>query len=146
MKLSLSVLLLCLLSFALYAQDGKNERERQYNRHVELGDSLYIIAEFDGAKIEYELASGLFPKRKYLKEKLENLERGREPICRADADLCKVAAEKADFLFEHGQYDEASYFYKVSLESCPVLIGPKERLIEIQEIKEKLTPTKTNAN
>ena len=111
----------------------KHSKE-EYDRLVNLGDSLYIGKKFLDAKISYQDALKIKPNESYPKEmiaKSDNLISGQEANSKALEESYQAALANADKFFADKEYDKAKTGYQAALVIKPDEQYPKGKIKEI---------------
>jgi tetratricopeptide (TPR) repeat protein len=106
----------------------------EYNRLVNLGDSLYIEKKYLNAKLSYQDALKVKPNESYPKEmiaKADNLITGQEANARALEESYQAALSDADKFYAAKDYDKAKSGYQAALGIKPDEQYPKDRIKEI---------------
>jgi tetratricopeptide (TPR) repeat protein len=114
----------------------KNIKE-EYERLVNLGDSLYIAKKYLNAKINYQQALQVKPNESYPKEmisKADNLISGQEANSIALQEAYQAALSGADKLYAGKEYDKAKSGYQAALGIKPDEQYPKDKIKEIDLI------------
>jgi tetratricopeptide (TPR) repeat protein len=114
----------------------KNVKE-EYERLVNLADSLYIGKKHLEAKINYQEALKVKPNEPYPKEmisKADNLILGQEANSKALQEAYQAALSNADKLYEGKEYDKAKSGYQTALGIKPDEQYPKDKIKEIDLI------------
>lgn len=118
--------------------------QKNYESMIAEADNLFQVKSYEQARSKYQSAQNLKPNENYPKQKIKEI----------DDILAKMAAEKkqreelqkryqavidrADQLFNQGNYDQAAKEYENALTILPDEVYPKQRLSKIREIKNLL--------
>ena len=111
----------------------KNAKE-EYERLVNLADSLYVQKKYLDAKISYQEALNVKPNESYPKEMIEkadNLISGQEANSKALEESYQAALAAADKLYAAKDYDKAKTGYQAALGIKPDEQYPKDKIKEI---------------
>ena len=110
------------------------EKQREYNKQVELADELYVNRDYAAAKETYENASLLWPENAYTADMVLKIdEQLKDQMSNLDANYNKSIAQ-ADSLFKIENYEKAIGGYNFALSLKPKAPYPKKKLAEIDNI------------
>jgi tetratricopeptide (TPR) repeat protein len=114
----------------------KNAKE-EYDRLVNLGDSLYVLKNYINAKFNYQQALKVKPNESYPKDmiaKADNLISGQEANSKAMEEAYQAALSEADKFYAGKEYDKAKTGYQNALGIKPDEQYPKDKIKEIDAI------------
>ena len=111
--------------------------DADYNRYLNLADSLYIERNFIRARQNYKLALTVKPNESYPKAMLAKTEAGvgtQQANELAMAEAYQSAVTEADRLFAEKAYSEAKQEYTNALEIKPGELYPQQKITEIDDL------------
>ncbi len=125
---------------------GKQRTGEEYDRLVNMGDSLYIEKKFFAAKANYQQALKLKPGESYPKEmisKTDNMIAGQAANEQTTEEAYQAAIKTADDLFTEKSYPKAKTEYQNALLIKPNENYPKTKVAEIDQIFANLAKQKS---
>ena len=108
----------------------------KYNQSIRTGDSLFVIKEYENAKISYQTALSLKPFEKYPESKISEINLILKNNSIDKQYFSEISA--ADSLYKAGGYLQAKQYYETARNIKPDETYPKSRLLDIDnKLKEQ---------
>jgi len=112
-----------------------DQLQANYEKAIAFGDKLFMKQDYEGAKAEYEKASGFKPDEDYPKTKIKEVS-GLLASITAKQNSYKQSIVVADKLFGEKQYLEAKIEYQKAVSLKPDEKYPVDRIKDIDKILE----------
>ncbi|KAF0237419.1 MAG: hypothetical protein FD181_1985 [Prolixibacteraceae bacterium] len=115
-----------------------SQRDRDYQRFVDLADSTFRDNQYAVARGWYNRALGMKANEQYPKDQIKEIEiKIAERMAGQSGQLFEADMQKAAAAFEANNYNVARFWYKMALELRPDDVDAKNRLKEIDEALRK---------
>ena len=120
------------------------EKDADYQNAIADGDKLFAAENYDGAKSEFEKASGLKPEEAYPKDQLAAIETKVKELADAEAAAAKIDADyqaaiaDGDSKVTSEDYAAAIASFTKAKDLKPDETYPSDKIAEIETIQEKL--------
>jgi tetratricopeptide (TPR) repeat protein len=125
---------------------GKQRNQDEFNRLVNLGDSLYIEKKYITAKANYQQALKLKPNEAYPKDmiaKTDNMISGQAANAQATEEAYQAAIKSGDNSFAEKSWDKAKSEYQNALLIKPGETYPAGKITEIDKILANIAKNKS---
>ena len=122
----------------LLLKKSQKEQQDQYDALIQKGNDALSANNFDGATGFYTQAKDLLPGNQIAYDKLREVEQKKQDL--ADAELnaqFKAKMDQANAAFEKKEWDNAKKLYNDASSIKPNDRGPKDRIIEIDNLLAK---------
>jgi tetratricopeptide (TPR) repeat protein len=116
------------------------QNQELYSYHIEKGDELFEIGDFDGAKDEYIQAIKVFPEREYPKKKMQIIEKNIQEKKNKEIEEKNVEQSynalirRANSAMKSKDYNKAKEFFYHALNLKPKENYPIKKIEEIDRI------------
>ena len=119
----------------------QQKQEENYNALITKAESAFSAKTYQIAKSAYQEAMSIKPGKKYLKEKIEELDKILTII---KEEKYNTAVAEADNAFNTKEYENAKAAYLDAITHKPNLVYPKEKIKEIDDILNAIKEKKYN--
>ena len=131
----------------LLLKKSQKEQQGQYDALIQKGNDALSANNFDGATGFYTQAKDLLPGNQIAYDKLREVEQKKQEL--ADAELnaqFKAKMDQANAAFEKKEWDNAKKLFNEASAIKPNDRGPKDRIIEIDNLLAKMKSDEENYN
>ena len=131
----------------LLLKKSQKEQQDQYDALIQKGNDALSANNFDGATGFYTQAKDLLPGNQIAYDKLREVEQKKQDL--ADAELnaqFKAKIDQANAAFEKKEWDNAKKLFNEASAIKPNDRGPKDRIIEIDNLLAKMKSDEENYN
>ncbi|MGQ8335197.1 hypothetical protein ACUNWD_01500 [Sunxiuqinia sp. A32] len=111
----------------------QQEKDQNYNRAVQMGDSLFAASQLELAKVQFESATEIKPEETYPVEQLKLVEERIQELARLNASY-NEAIEAANQFERQNEYEQAVARFQEALQYRPEEEYPKNQIARLTDL------------